>query len=166
MFPNGFKIGGWVKHAEITHTGSVQFFRNLPHWITKLLVIYYVIHKRVYTPPQDLTTWIIEAIDHSSNSTMAFTKNLGLGFCCKCKCHWWVWRMINSLYYSSRKIPERCENSFVNYRINYQKLSYSLRRIWTQPLCTNVSILCDPPCVFILHESVVWLHNRSDCCNL
>ena len=42
--------------------------------------------------------------------------------------------MVNSLYYSSRKIPERCENSFVNYRINYQKLGYSLRRIWTQPL--------------------------------
>ena len=25
--------------------------------------------------------------------------------------------MIDSLYYSSRKIPEKCENSFVNYRI-------------------------------------------------
>ena len=53
---------------------------------------------------------------------------------CKCKCHCWVWRMIDSLYYSSQKIRERCENSFVSYTINYQKLCYSLRRIWTQPV--------------------------------
>ena len=53
---------------------------------------------------------------------------------CKCKCHCWVWRMIDSLYYSSRKIRERYENSFVNCRINYQKFCYSLQRIWTQPL--------------------------------
>ena len=64
---------------------------------------------------------------------MAFTKHFTLRIFCKCKCHCEVWRMIDSLYYSSRKIPERCENSFVNYRINYQKLYYSLRRIWTQP---------------------------------
>ena len=32
--------------------------------------------------------------------------------------------MVDSLYYSSRKIPERCENYFVDYRINYQKLCY------------------------------------------
>ena len=51
---------------------------------------------------------------------------------CKCKWHCWVWKMIDSLYYSSRKILERCENSFVNYRINYQKHCYSLQRIWTQ----------------------------------
>ena len=30
--------------------------------------------------------------------------------------------MIDSLYYSSRKVPGRCENTFVNYRINNQKL--------------------------------------------
>ena len=85
-------------------------------------------------PPWDLTTRIIGAIDHSSNSTMAFTKNFTSRIFCKCKCHCWVRRMIDSHYYSSRKIPERCENSFVNYRINYQKLCYSLRRIWTQPV--------------------------------
>ena len=28
--------------------------------------------------------------------------------------------MVDSLYYSSWKIPERYENSFVGYRINYQ----------------------------------------------
>ena len=82
----------------------------------------------------DLTTRIIEAIDHSSNSTMAFTKKFTSRIFCKCKCHCWVWRMIDSICFSSRKIPKRWENSFVNYRINYQKLCYSLRRIWTQPL--------------------------------
>ena len=28
----------------------------------------------------------------------------------------------------------RCENSFVDYKINYEKLCYSLRKIWTDPL--------------------------------
>ena len=75
------------------------------------------------------STRIIEAIDHSSNSTIvfAFTKNPRIF--CKCKCHCWVWRMIDSLYYSSRKVPGRCENSFVNYRINYQKLCDLMRQI-------------------------------------
>ena len=41
--------------------------------------------------------------------------------------------MIDSLYYSSRKVPGRCENSFVNYRINYQKL-YDLMRQITKEL--------------------------------
>ena len=104
------------------------------------LVIYSVIHKRVSTPPRDLTTWITEAIDHSSNSTMAFTKKFTSRIFCKCKCHCWVWRMIDSLYYSSQKIPERFENSFVNYKIKYQKLCYSLRRIWTQSL--YIYIVC------------------------
>ena len=30
-------------------------------------------------------------------------------------------KMVDSLYYSSRKISERCENSFLDYRINCQK---------------------------------------------
>ena len=38
-------------------------------------------------------------------------------------------RMVDSLYYSSRKIPERCENSFVNYRIK------CTLRIYYQKLC-------------------------------
>ena len=99
------------------------------------MVIYSVIQKRVFTPLRDLPTRIIEAIDHSSNSTMAFAFTKNPRIFCKCKCHCWVWRMVDSLYYSSRKISERCENSFVNYRIYYQKLCYSLRRIWTKPLC-------------------------------
>ena len=28
----------------------------------------------------------------------------------------------------------RCENSFVDYKINYKKLRYSLRKIWTDPM--------------------------------
>ena len=93
------------------------------------MVIYSVIHKRVFTPLRDLPTRIIEAIDHSSNSTMAFAFTKNPRIFCKCKCHCWVWRMVDSLYYSSRKISERCENSFLNYRINYQKLCYLMRQI-------------------------------------
>ena len=37
--------------------------------------------------------------------------------------------MVDSLYYSSRKIAERCENSFVDYKIDYQKLCYLMRQI-------------------------------------
>ena len=37
--------------------------------------------------------------------------------------------MVDNLYYSSRKITKRCENSFVDYRINYQKICYLLRQI-------------------------------------
>ena len=71
--------------------------------------------QKSFTPLRDLPTRIIEAIDHSSNSTMAFafTKNPRRKFFCKCHC--WVWRMIDSLYYSSRKVPGRCENSFVTW---------------------------------------------------
>ena len=39
--------------------------------------------------------------------------------------------MIGSLYYSSRKIPERRENSFVDNfcKINYEKHCYIMRQI-------------------------------------
>ena len=93
------------------------------------MVIYSVIHKRVFTPLRDLPTRIIEAIDHSSNSTMAFAFTKNPRIFCKCKYHCSVWRMVDSLYYSSRKISERCENSFQDYRINYQKLCYLMRQI-------------------------------------
>ena len=60
---------------------------------------------------------------------MAFAFTINPRIFCKCKCHFWIWRMINRLYYSSRKIQQRCENSFVNYRINYQKLCDLMRQI-------------------------------------
>ena len=37
--------------------------------------------------------------------------------------------MVDSPYYSSLKIPERCENSFVDYGINYQKFCYLMSQI-------------------------------------
>ena len=78
-------------------------------------------------------------MNHSSNSKIAFTKNFTASRKCFCKCYCWVWRMIDSLYYSSQKIPERYENSFTDYRINYQKLCYLMRQI-TKNL--NSVILC------------------------
>ena len=94
--------------------------------VTKLLVIYL---KRVFTPLGDLSTRVIEAIDHSPNSTIAFAFTKNPRYKIFSKCHCWVWRMIDSLYYMSCKMPGRCENSFVNYRINYQKLCDLMRQI-------------------------------------
>ena len=34
----------------------------------------------------------------------------------------------------------RCENSFVDYKINYEKPCYSLRKIWTDPLHINITL--------------------------
>ena len=50
--------------------------------------------------------------------------------------------MVDSFYYSSRKIPERCENSSVDYRINYQKLCYLLRQITKDLNSVTVCIGC------------------------
>ena len=54
--------------------------------------------------------------------------------------------MVDSLYYSSRKIPERCENSFVDYRINYQKLFYLMRQTTKDLNSANVSVLTNIEC--------------------
>ena len=67
-----------VCSTQWRYIGSVHSFCNLPHLIIQLLVIYFKIHKSVFTPPRDLPTRIIEAIDHSSNSTIAFTKKVYL----------------------------------------------------------------------------------------
>ena len=48
--------------------------------------------------------------------------------------------MVDSLYYLSRKIPERCENSFVDYTINYQKLCHLMRQI-TKDLNSAIVLL-------------------------
>ena len=105
-----------------------------------------------FTPLRDLPTRIIEAIDHSSNSTMAFAFTENPRIFCKCKCHCWVWRMVDSLYYSSRKISERCENSFLDYRINYQKLCYLMRQI-TKDL--NWPTECQNNSIFHFYKQVV-----------
>ena len=81
--------------------------------------------KSFHTSP----TRIIGAVNHFSKSTIAFTKYFTASRNIFCKCYCWVWRMLDSLYYSSRKIPDWCENSFVDYRINYQKLCYLMRQI-------------------------------------
>ena len=47
--------------------------------------------------------------------------------------------MIDCLYYSGRKFWRRCENSFVNNKTHNEKLCYSLRRIWTQPVWVLLS---------------------------
>ena len=62
-----------------------------------------------------------------NNGICIYKKNPRRKFFCKCYC--WVWRIIESLYYWSRKVLGRCENSFVNYRINYQKLCDLMRQI-------------------------------------
>ena len=49
--------------------------------------------------------------------------------------------MLDSLYNSSRKIPERCENSFVDYRINYQKLCHLMRQITKDLIWPGVCII-------------------------
>ena len=100
-----------------------------------------VIHKRVFAPLRDLPTRTIEAIDHSSNSAMAFAFTKILGFFVNANAIVGVWRMVDCLYYLSRKIPEGCENSFVNYRINYQKLCDLMRQITKEMNWPNVSPL-------------------------
>ena len=40
--------------------------------------MYFVIHKRVFTPHQDILTCIIKAVNQTLNPTMAFTENLQL----------------------------------------------------------------------------------------
>ena len=68
------------------------------------------------------------------------------------------WSM--SLYYSSRKVPGRCENSFVNYRINYQKLCDLMRQItkelnWPNVLYQNRHC-CDWGGCFFHHFFTKW----------
>ena len=67
------------------------------------MVIYSVIHKSVFTPLRDLPTRIIEAIDHSWNSTMAFAFTKNPRIFCKCKCHCWVCQKGNTTIFCCQK---------------------------------------------------------------
>ena len=55
---------------------------------------------------------------HNSQKSICTNQKI-IGFLCRCKCYCWLRSLIDSLYNSSRKIPEleRCANSLVNYRI-------------------------------------------------
>ena len=98
--------------------------------------------KSFHTSP----TRIIEAVNQSSNSTIAFTKkkkkiHLAVIFLVNAIVEFEKWLTISIIREEDsgrkireedtplRKITERCENSFVDYRINYQKLCYLMRQI-------------------------------------
>ena len=67
-------------------------------------------------------TRITEAFNHSPNSTIAFTKSFTASHI------FFFWGML-LLNLKCQKILERCGNSFVDYRINYQKLCYLMMQI-------------------------------------
>ena len=111
------------KYSVMKNTAFGDIFRNS--------------QKSFHNSPR-FRTWIIEAIDYSFNFLSI------LGFFSKCILwHCWLKRMINYLYNSSRKISERCEDSFVNYGIHNPKLCNLMRQI------TNWDILLYY--LFILH---------------
>ena len=47
------------------------------------------------------------------NNSICIFKKKNIGFFCKSICHCWVWRLIDSLYYFTWKVPRRCENFFL-----------------------------------------------------
>ena len=68
--------------------------------------------KFLSTSPPQLLTQIMEVVNHSLNSIMTFTENFTASR--------WIF-CISRIYYLSQKIPERCEDSDVDYRISYKK---------------------------------------------
>ena len=85
--------------------------------------MYSVIHRRVFTPLQDVPARIIEAINYFSNSTMTFLIYRNTYAFVELE------KKIESLFYWGQKFSQRCENSFVNYGIHYGKSRYSLWKI-------------------------------------
>ena len=79
-----------LSHNHIQWVGSF-----LLSWITKLFVIYSVIHKRVFTPLRDISTSTIDSVNQTLNSTMTFTENVMPKHKIFCKCYCWILRMID-----------------------------------------------------------------------
>ena len=85
-----------------------------------------VIHKRVFTPLQDISTCIIQAVNQTSNSTMAVTENLMPR--CKIFCKYHVVEFEERLTASIIRV-ERSQRDVKtllwitkNYKIDYEKL--------------------------------------------
>ena len=114
-----FRIDEWAGQKALAKNDLQEVTMNWNRFVIHFVLDFVSItfgnlicnNKRVFTPLLDLPTRIIEVSDTFWNSTiaLAFTKNPRIF--CKCKCHFWVWRMVDSLFYSSRKVQERCENS-------------------------------------------------------
>ena len=79
------KCNIYVSVIIYIHWLSSKIFRDLLR-----LVIYSVIHKRVFIPLRNLPTRIIEAVNHSSNSTIAFTRKITARCKIVCKCFFFL----------------------------------------------------------------------------
>ena len=92
------KITAALTHEKVINTLIDWMSSNIPKWITKLLVMYSILHKSASIPPWNLP-----------NNSICILKNSRIFG--KYKCYWWAWRIIESLYiYLSRqKIKGRCE---------------------------------------------------------
>ena len=80
--------------------GKIGKFLSLcPSWQIGLATLLSVIYKRFSTPLRNLPNRVIEAANHSSNSTWHLQKTLRLAVTF-CKCNYcWVWRTNWLIYY-------------------------------------------------------------------
>ena len=129
-----------LSHNHIQWVGSF-----LLSWITKLFVIYSVIHKRVFTPLQDISTSTIDSVNQTLNSTMTFTENVMPKHKIFCKCYCWILRMIDRRSWRGVKTLLWITR---NYRINNKKLCYLMRQL-TKYLNSPTVYLgcCNPPII-------------------
>ena len=109
MLSNGSFMGTLLQQQELLRNG-------VPSKLLLVIRIWHCVNEK----EQYWKAWSLDFMRKIKKKALASRRIF-------CKCNCWVWRKIDSLYYSSRKIPERCENSFVDYRINYEQLCYSLR---------------------------------------
>ena len=78
-----------IKNRHSRLSSYLSWFASLNNKV--FFLIYSVIHKRVFPPLRDLLTWIVEAANHSSNSTMLITGYFTASGSIFCKCHCWDW---------------------------------------------------------------------------